>query len=189
MKRILLITIFSFLLLKGKAQLSISPNPFSTTAIITYTLANTDSVTLEVVDVTGQIKNKIINDSIISVGTYTISYYPTNLSAGIYFISLITKQGTTVKKFIYQGSATSIQNISIENPTFKIYPNPTGKSINVNYEGLKRIEIIDLNGRIIKTISSSNKNISIEDIKAGEYFINVYFENKLIASEKLFKTE
>ena len=189
MMRLLLFTLFSFLLLKGKAQLSISPNPFSTKAIITYTLANTDTVTLEVVSVTGQIKNKIINDSIISVGTYTISYYPTNLSAGIYFISLITKHGTTAKKFVYQGSPSSIQNISTENSTFKIYPNPAGKSLNVNYAGLKRIEIIDLNCKIIKSVSTSDKTISIEDLKIGEYFINVYSENKLIYSEKLFKTE
>jgi hypothetical protein len=190
MKQVLLIIVFSFVFLKSTAQLSVYPNPFSVTVTITYSLSSNDTITLEVTDLVGQIKDKIINDSVVSMGTYTINYHPTNLSAGMYFIALITKhEGTTAKKIIYQGSASFIQNISSQNSSLFIYPNPTIKLINVNYTGLKRIEIIDLNCKNIKSVSTSDKTISIEDIKTGEYFINVYSENKLLITEKFLKFE
>jgi hypothetical protein len=190
MKRLTLFILFSCSLVKGKAQLTIYPNPFSLTTTIAYSISTTDTVTLEVIDMLGQIKEKLINDSVVNIGTYTIGYHPTNLSAGIYFISLITKHGATItKKIIYQGSASTIQSISNQNSIHLIYPNPANKIITVNYEGVKRIEIIDFNGRIIKTISTPDKSVSIEEIKVGEYFITVYFENKLVASQKILKTE
>jgi hypothetical protein len=194
MKRIILILIFSAFLIKGKAQstnnLVFYPDPFVTTATITYTLATTDTVTLEIYDLTGKIQSTILNDSIIAAGTYTINYTPTNLTKGVYLLTFITKHGTINRKIIYQPSASAIQTINAQNLVFQIYPNPASNSISINYSDLKRIEILDLNGRVIKTFIASDKTISVSDIPNGEYIIHVYSEqNELIATEKLFKTE
>jgi|GEM_PF-6834907 len=70
-----------------------------------------------------------------------------------------------------------------------IYPNPVCNTLIINYEGFKRIEIIDLNGKIIKTVSTLDKSISVEGIKADEYIINVYSENGLLTTDKLFKAK
>ena len=192
MKQIILIIVFSTFLIKVKAQSSNNlifyPDPFVTTATITYTLAATDTVTLKIYDIIGKVESTLLNDSIISAGTYTINYTPTNLSAGVYFLTFITKHGTINKKVIYQGSASAIQTIGTPISVFQIYPNPINNSVSINYSGLKRIEILDLSGRIIESLTTYEKTVSVADIHTGEYIIRVYSEqNKLIVTEKLFK--
>jgi hypothetical protein len=97
--------------------------------------------------------------------------------------------GTKNQKVVYEGSTSAIQEIGKLNTTHFIYPNPANKAVNINYEGLKRFEIVALNGRTIKTLSTSDKTISIDDIKTGEYIIRIYSENKLLVTEKFFKVE
>lgn len=58
-----------------------------------------------------------------------------------------------------------------------VFPNPAKNLLNVVSESqqIKSVEIIDLNGRIIKTkkINSNNISIEIESIESGVYILKV----------------
>ncbi|MFA6780079.1 MAG: family 43 glycosylhydrolase, partial [Paludibacteraceae bacterium] len=57
-----------------------------------------------------------------------------------------------------------------------IYPNPTSECINiVGAIGLKKVEIIDINGRCVQTASSSP--ISVQKLKDGVYILRISDEN------------
>lgn len=59
-----------------------------------------------------------------------------------------------------------------------IYPNPTNSIISINSSKVNSIQIINVNGQIIKTNKNQN-NITVEDLNTGIYFIKVQVENKL----------
>lgn len=64
--------------------------------------------------------------------------------------------------------------------SIKLYPNPTTDVINIsaaNRLNLTRLEIVDMNGRIVKSMSIENvskKNINISELNSGLYLINIY---------------
>jgi hypothetical protein len=195
MKRLLLLTFFSVILFKGKAQLNFTPNPFSASAIVTYTLpssvAPTYTVNLYVYELTGQHVQTLINDSIINAGTYSFNYTALGLPTGQYIFSLMTGDTAYNKKVIYMGGGMALGiNEFTTGKAPLIYPNPASSSLNIDYTGLKRVDIIDLNGKKIKSLTTNDKTISITDVSTGYYLINVYSEqNKLITTQKLYKAE
>jgi hypothetical protein len=188
MKRLILILFFSSILIKGNAQMSISPNPFTTQTSISYTLASTNTVTIYVYNLNGQHVQTLMSDSLINAGAYSFDYTALGLPTGVYLFSLTSGDSAYNQKAIYMGGATALGIDQINNnSTLLIYPNPAKNLISINYTGFKKIDILDLNGRTIKTVSTSDKSISISDINRGEYIINIYSENKLIATQKFFK--
>ena len=62
----------------------------------------------------------------------------------------------------------------------KLYPNPANDVINLsasNKINLKKLEVLDVNGRIIKSTSLeniTNKKINISELNSGLYLINIY---------------
>ncbi len=66
--------------------------------------------------------------------------------------------------------------------SIKLYPNPVKDVLHLNVTNLtiSNIEIMDLNGRIVKAMSVNNAsdvNINVSDLSAGVYMINIYSEN------------
>ncbi len=68
------------------------PNPFSTTTSIKYYLSQKVKVTLEILDVTGQIVKTLIND-VENIGEHTVTYDGSDFSSGIYIYRLSTSTG------------------------------------------------------------------------------------------------
>ena len=189
MKRIVLFFIFSALLYKGKAQLSIYPNPYTTQTTLSFSLAATDTATLKVYDLTGQLKATLLQDSVLNAGTHAIIYVPSGLAKGVYFFSLQAGGKTSNQKGIYQGAA-GINAVENNPAQVLIYPNPTQNVININYPGLKRIEILDVNGKLITSFNTSEKTISVSDIRPGEYSVRIYSaQNTLLSTQKLVKID
>ncbi len=66
--------------------------------------------------------------------------------------------------------------------SIKLYPNPVNDVLTLNVTNLtiSNIEIMDLNGRMVKVISGNNTSdvkINVSDLSAGVYMINIYSEN------------
>lgn len=64
----------------------------------------------------------------------------------------------------------------------KLFPNPVNDilSINTTSVSISNVEILDINGRIIKSIAIGNSfdaKINVSDLNAGVYMINIYSEN------------
>jgi len=77
------------------------PNPVAKNTSVTLQLSNTSDVTLNVVNSFGQIVKTIENKNL-TAAEYTFEINTENLSAGIYFINIISGNGTASKKLIIE---------------------------------------------------------------------------------------
>ncbi len=76
------------------------PNPFNPETNISFTLAKTGNVILEVFDVTGQ-KIQTLLDEKKRVGFHQIRFRANNLSSGVYFCRIQTEEYSQVRKMIH----------------------------------------------------------------------------------------
>lgn len=77
--------------------------------------------------------------------------------------------------------------VSIENASnieMSIYPNPASDYVMVNAEGVREINVLDLNGRVLSTTTQSKVDLS--NLSAGVYFVRVITDNGT-ATEKIVK--
>ena len=74
-----------------------------------------------------------------------------------------------------------------------LYPNPTNNELTVSYNSnLKSIDIINLNGIIIKTyknLSTSQVNILLGNLPSGLYILRIATDDGNIFNKKIIKTE
>ena len=54
-----------------------------------------------------------------------------------------------------------------------IYPNPTGRYIDVKGIANREAKIIDISGRLVKRVKFNGKQIDLSELKGGVYFLRV----------------
>lgn len=78
-------------------------------------------------------------------------------------------------------------NLSTESAqivNFKIYPNPTSDFLNVRTEQIiNKIEILDADGRLLKSKTCNVSSLNISELSKGLYFIKIYTPQKIINSK------
>ncbi len=115
-------------------------------------------------------------------------------------IDIIAVSGTTVTPAVpnteaavawFDNIVTRITNedtvLGVETPAyavnlFSVYPNPSNDVVNINANGstMTSAEIVDINGRIVKTVilnGVSEATINVADLASGVYMLNVSTEN------------
>ncbi len=78
------------------------------------------------------------------------------------------------------------------NNTISIYPNPANQWVTVNgLAGNETIRLLDITGRVVKTLKASNRSIKItlENLVKGMYHIHIITTNGEVFSEKLIKAK
>lgn len=75
------------------------PNPFNGQTNISFTLNETEEITLEVYDLSGKKIYELLNKTL-SQGKYSIKFESNNLSSGIYFYKLSNLRNSISKKMI-----------------------------------------------------------------------------------------
>jgi len=75
-----------------------------------------------------------------------------------------------------------------DNSSIVIYPNPTKNELHIQNNGLnvELIEILDINGKVLMSLTSL-ENISLENLDAGMYFVQVKFNKDNLVQQKLIK--
>jgi|GEM_PF-770703 hypothetical protein len=75
-----------------------------------------------------------------------------------------------------------------DNSSIVIYPNPTKNELHIQNNGLnvELIEIRDINGKVVMSLTSL-ENISLENLDAGMYFVQVKFDKDNLVQQKLIK--
>lgn len=67
-----------------------------------------------------------------------------------------------------------------------IYPNPVSNILSIkNINSFDKVEIFDSNGRIVK-ISANEKDIDVEDLQSGIYFVKIQVDKK-VKNQKFIK--
>lgn len=95
------------------------------------------------------------------------------------------------------GTLTINQNLSVNEATIfeknvVLYPNPASNYVTIEHkistDSKLEYNIIDIAGRIVgRGTSSFNENISIENLKAGNYIIKIKNEDGFVTNKKLIK--
>ncbi|OPX25433.1 MAG: hypothetical protein B1H05_03850 [Candidatus Cloacimonas sp. 4484_140] len=75
------------------------PNPFKTSTQISFSLPHPDKVKIQIYNLKGQLVETLLNENK-PAGSHTLEWNAENASSGIYFMKLLTKEKTFVKKLI-----------------------------------------------------------------------------------------
>jgi len=88
----------------------------------------------------------------------------------------VNSHATRVFRLALKGKATSLGEVLAQKGTIRIYPATDGESIVVKTNGMqgmpKRILVSDMQGRVVRTITSAQETISV-NVPAGLYVVNV----------------
>jgi uncharacterized repeat protein (TIGR01451 family) len=111
---------------------------------------------------------------------YTLDLSGYNPSFGKNLAILVSGKIIYIDDFTFTNPALSTDENKMS--TFKLYPNPVSNVLTIeNNEPFDSIKIYDINGRILKTISSSNEKqlpIDVNDLTQGMYFIEIQSGSK-----------
>ena len=84
----------------SKLDFLIAPNPINEKTFVKFNLFEPNILTIKVLDSKGNTIRKIIDGQFLNVGKHEFSIHRNNLSAGIYFLQILSQSGVTTKKFI-----------------------------------------------------------------------------------------
>jgi PKD repeat protein len=183
---------------------TVTANLASTT---TYTVTGTDSIgcsnTSQIVITVITVDTSItVNQlTLISNATGNYQWYDCNLAGiiqdsisisytatanGSYAV-IVTQNGCTDTSFCYLITTVGITENS-DHFNFSVFPNPTDDYIKVNITEKATIEILNIDGQIIKTINNEGieTTINLVNFSSGVYFIKVKTD-KGITIDKLIK--
>jgi hypothetical protein len=154
-------------------SLGVFPNPFSVSTNIHFDIVNSDTITLRVFSAFGQAVRTYYQSTILPAGSYDINFSGDSLGDGIYFIRLdIGSTKFLTKKAIKSGTTSWLGDIKSDSK-FIVFPNPTTNQITIPLHGIRTIVITDLSGKMVKSITTDQNEISLSDLVAGQYELTV----------------
>lgn len=102
--------------------------------------------------------------------------------------SATTITGSLMVRPVFKaGLPAPVSTKSIHSTSFRIYPNPSEDWVRVEAEGLKKIELIDLYGRIIHTEQTfgSSREFSVNAFPSGTYIVRLTLNDSECVYSKL----
>jgi hypothetical protein len=80
---------------------------------------------------------------------------------------------------------SSVKEVSA--PAVNVFPNPVTNELTINYEGLQKVELLDITGKIIlaQNAASNSLKVNVSSLGAGIYFIRANDRNN--AMQKFLK--
>ncbi|MCX6164547.1 MAG: T9SS type A sorting domain-containing protein [Ignavibacteriae bacterium] len=75
------------------------PNPFNPVTKINFSIPKSELVTIKIYDILGK-EVEVITNKVFSAGTYSIDYYGSKLSSGVYFYKLTSGDFSSTKKMM-----------------------------------------------------------------------------------------
>lgn len=121
-------------------------------------------------------------DSSIITGENNFSYTASQYGFYAAVISSIGCIDTT--ECIEIGGIGFEENLAVD---FNVYPNPTHGNITINLSNASNalIDIIDINGKVLKTkqVNNTTNTFNLSDFENGIYFVKVNTNNKIITKK------
>jgi hypothetical protein len=71
----------------------------------------------------------------------------------------------------------------------EIYPNPTQNQVTVKNKDAKKLQLFDVQGKLLQsvTVNNANQNINLSSYAPGTYYMQVTLSNDKIVSERVIK--
>jgi hypothetical protein len=117
-----------------------------------------------------------------ATGITEMAYTFTDLTDGTYTagVEAVYTTGTSTMETIqFTMNQTNIQVLNRD--LFTVYPNPVSDDLHIETDRtIKHIEMVDLNGRVVKTWFGDNKTINVQSIPAGHYILRIHTENSIV---------
>ncbi len=84
--------------ISNKPQISLYPNPIKDVITLDYTLAQTSSVSVKMIDLQGREVAELLSENGKNAGTYKSTFDMSKYEAGVYFVTLSDGNNTVTKK-------------------------------------------------------------------------------------------
>lgn len=168
-------------------EIQIYPNPFFDFTNFFITNTKTDTISIDVYDMTGLVVRSLLTDSVMQPNNHRIIFNADTLKAGIYIARFIINKSIINRQIIKVNKTTSLAKSDSKTFTVKLFPNPCQNNITIS--GLEaingKVEIVNSVGQIVKTQNLQSQqeiNLQLSDVPAGAYFIRVLDNAKNIPS-------
>ncbi|MEI6061713.1 MAG: Ig-like domain-containing protein [Bacteroidota bacterium] len=144
--------------------------------------------------------NYISSDSMLSVATYSLDPVPTANTiiiklalngtspiTGSDLLGTLSLINGTFAKFTIIDATTALGEDTKDN-LIKVYPNPASDKLNIEVSVNSKIQLLDLNGKLIVAEQNVNANqkqtIDVSNVAAGVYMLKVY-NNSFVKMQKV----
>lgn len=102
----------------------------------------------------------------------------TYLNAGVYNVTLFATNGATSDMESKVNYIMVVDNANVmlnETEEVKVYPNPVGGLLNVYAEGMDKVEVVDMLGRVVveQDVFSDNETIDVSGMPSATYMIRI----------------
>ena len=167
-------------------SLGVYPNPFNHSTTIHFELAHADTVSLHVYSMAGALEVTYFDSFYLAGGVYNLPLNGDSLAVGVYLVRLQIGSTKLINKIASKIASAGIEEQQIA--TFTAFPNPVESVLNIPYEGGKTLVFIDERGRIVKTITTSEHTVDVQNLPAGVYYTTITSEGKQIHwTQKIIK--
>ncbi len=155
----------------GKVEVGYMTDPSDTASFVvlgTYTSTSTTSVDTFIINITG-----------VPAGVTTLALRHTGVPANSILLDNIQYDLTT---------SLGTSNVSAQENTVSVYPNPFTDTVNISdAKDLKSVSVIDMSGRLVKTIANPGRQINLSELKAGLYILKLDYQDGTSKSVKAIK--
>jgi hypothetical protein len=170
--------------------LYVKPNPCDTLTTIHFEISQSSTISLDLYNRWGQLVKNFYERAVLASGTYEIVYNADFLPSDVYILRLQINSVSKVVKLLKNKTILGLH----EQPTIlnkiDIFPNPTSRNLNIEYNGLKSVYLFDLNGKIIYKNYVDLNVLNLSNVATGIYILQIYSaDKKLITNQKIVLTE
>lgn len=100
-------------------------------------------------------------------------------------MNMFTKQQADAMRYVVenfrQDLLLSTPTLNSANLRLSIFPNPSAQFIHLHYptvnaDSTENIQILDIDGRVVKQLNAGNQDVDISDLQAGIYILKVQYQ-------------
>lgn len=88
--------------------------------------------------------------------------------------------GSTSASYSLEVSAVGIDEAAAE--ALQVYPNPASSVLNIDVQDLNRVEVIDVNGRVVMA-QDNDPLLQVSTLANGVYYLKVYADSKVLLTK------
>lgn len=163
------------------------PKTFCDSARVEFTVNTSDTISLRLYNLFGQVIHVFFDHELLALGKYSILYHPDSLPEGVYPIHL-TGTGGLSKVFVLIKLKCAPLGIKPVMQRGLLFPNPGTADLFIDLSGTKTITLTNVYGQEVKKVTTALQHIDVSDLATGFYVVSVADESgKLVSVERWLK--